>query len=83
MNRSQVREIFARRMGLKDLSDDPKALTAAARNYLRQKFLKVPTAISGANFLIAETGSVAVVESEGNGRMCLTLPRDHDYAGGD
>ena len=75
VNRSQVREIFARRMGLENLSDDPQALTAAARTYLRKKFLTVPTAISGANFLIAETGSVAVVESEGNGRMCLTLPR--------
>jgi L-lactate dehydrogenase complex protein LldF len=75
VNRSQVREIFARKMGLPNLSDDPKALTAAARNYLRQKFLTVPTAISGANFLIAETGGVAIVESEGNGRMCLTLPR--------
>jgi len=75
VNRSQVREIFARKMGLKNLSDDPKELTNAARNYLRRKFLTVPTAISGANFLIAETGSVAIVESEGNGRMCLTLPR--------
>ncbi len=75
VNRSQVREIFARRMGIRDLPDDPQALTAAARQYLRGKFLRVPTAISGANFLIAETGSVAVVESEGNGRMCLTLPR--------
>ena len=75
INRSQVREIFARRMGLKDLSDDPLALTDAARTYLRRKFLTIPTAIGGANFLIAETGSVAVVESEGNGRMCLTLPR--------
>jgi L-lactate dehydrogenase complex protein LldF len=75
VNRSQVREIFARRMGLKDLSDDPQALTNAARHYLRRKFLTIPTAISGANFLCAETGSVSVVESEGNGRMCLTLPR--------
>ena len=75
VNRSQVREIFARKMGLPDLSDEPKVLTAAARNYLRQKFLTVPTAISGANFLIAETGGVAIVESEGNGRMCLTLPK--------
>jgi L-lactate dehydrogenase complex protein LldF len=65
VNRAQVREIFARRMGLKN----------AARNYLRRKFLDIPTAISGANFLVAETGSVVVVESEGNGRMCLTLPR--------
>jgi len=75
VNRSQVRDIFAKTMGLPDLSDDPQALTAAARTYLRKMFLTVPTAISGANFLIAETGSVVVVESEGNGRMCLTLPR--------
>ena len=75
VNRSQVREIFSRAMGIKDLSDSPQALTAAARGYLRQKFLNIPTTISGANFLIAETGAVTVVESEGNGRMCLTLPR--------
>ncbi len=75
VNRQQVREIFARRMGLPGLSDDPQELTAAARTYLRRKFLSIPTAISGANFLIAETGSVVIVESEGNGRMCLTLPR--------
>src|ERR1035441_4636008 len=52
INRSQVREIFARRMGLQDLSDDPQALANAARTWLRQKFLTIPTAISGANFLI-------------------------------
>ncbi len=75
VNRTQVREIFARKMNLPDLSDDPKELTGAARTFLREKFLRVPTAISGANFLIAETGSVVIVESEGNGRMCLTLPR--------
>jgi len=75
VNRQQVRDIFARRMGLPQLPDDPEALTAAARTYLRKKFLTVPTAISGANFLIADTGSVAIVESEGNGRMCLTLPK--------
>ena len=75
VNRKQVREIFAEQMGLPQLSDDPEALTAAARSYLRKKFLSVPTAISGANFLVAESGSVAIVESEGNGRMCLTLPR--------
>ncbi len=75
LNRSQVREIFARKMGKPDLSEDPQALTAAARSFLRQKFLEIPTAISGANFLIAETGAVVVVESEGNGRMCLTMPQ--------
>ncbi|HKF50435.1 MAG TPA: LutB/LldF family L-lactate oxidation iron-sulfur protein [Terracidiphilus sp.] len=75
VNRSQVRDIFAQRMGLPDLSDDPQALTAAARTYLRKLFLTVPVAISGANHLIAETGGVVIVESEGNGRMCLTLPQ--------
>jgi L-lactate dehydrogenase complex protein LldF len=73
-NRQQVREIFMRTMGLKKLGDRPEDLTAAARKYLREKFLTVKTGISGANFLIAETGGVCVVESEGNGRMCLTLP---------
>ena len=43
--------------------------------HLRSKFLSVPVAVSGANFAIAETGTIGVVESEGNGRMCLTLPR--------
>jgi L-lactate dehydrogenase complex protein LldF len=73
-NRHQVRELFAREMHLPDLSDDPSALTDAARRYLREKFLKVKAAICGANFLVADTGSVCIVESEGNGRMCLTLP---------
>jgi L-lactate dehydrogenase complex protein LldF len=75
VGRSQVREIFARKMSRPDLTDDPHALTAAARTYLRAKFLGVDTAICGANFLVAETGAVTIVESEGNGRMCLTLPR--------
>ena len=50
------------------------ALAGAARQHLRRKFLSAKVAISGANFGIAETGTLAVVESEGNGRMCLTLP---------
>jgi L-lactate dehydrogenase complex protein LldF len=58
-----------------DLTDDPHALAAAARAHLRERFLRAEVAISGANLAVAETGTVAVVESEGNGRMCLTLPR--------
>ena len=73
-NRHQVRELFSREMHLPDLTDDPPALTEAARVYLREKFLKVKAAVCGANFLIADTGSICIVESEGNGRMCLTLP---------
>lgn len=74
-NRSEVRELFRARMGLPSLSDDPRELAGAARAYLREKFLTVPVAVSGANFAVAENGAVCVVESEGNGRMCLTLPR--------
>ncbi|WP_049804624.1 LutB/LldF family L-lactate oxidation iron-sulfur protein [Microlunatus phosphovorus] len=75
-NRSEIREIFLREMADVDpeLTDEPAVLAAAARQHLRRKFLSARVAISGANFGIAETGTLGVVESEGNGRMCLTLP---------
>ena len=79
-NRSQIRKIFLDKMGETglaapaDLSDDPPELTAVARAHLRDRFLSAKVAISGANFLIADTGGLVIVESEGNGRMCLTLP---------
>jgi L-lactate dehydrogenase complex protein LldF len=75
LNRAEIRDVFARAFDLPDLSDDPEELTAAARRVLRERFLTVPFAISGANFAVAETGTVVVLESEGNGRMCTTLPR--------
>jgi L-lactate dehydrogenase complex protein LldF len=76
-NRAEIREIFRREMPGVDpeLTDSPAALAEAARRYLRQKFLTADVAISGANFAVAETGTLVVVESEGNGRMCVTLPR--------
>ena len=74
-NRMEVRQIFLDKMKLTELGDQPQDLTNAARHYLREKFLRVKVGISGANFAIAETGAVCVVESEGNGRMCLTLPQ--------
>src|SRR3984957_17007075 len=73
-NRRQIREIFQREMNLSELGEQPQDLADAARIFLREKFLRVKTGVGGANFLIAETGGVCVVESEGNGRMCLTLP---------
>ena len=79
-NRSQIRRIFLDEMGKsglaapEGLTDEPAALAAAARAHLRQRFLSAKVAISGGNFLIADTGALVVVESEGNGRMCLTLP---------
>jgi L-lactate dehydrogenase complex protein LldF len=73
-NRREIRELFARELGVEGLGDDPEELTDAARRHLRQAFLRARVGISGANFAIAETGTVVVVESEGNGRMCTTLP---------
>jgi L-lactate dehydrogenase complex protein LldF len=75
-NRAEIREIFEREMPeAGELTDDPRVLAMAAREHLRRKFLAARVAVSGANFGVAETGTLAVVESEGNGRMCLTLPR--------
>ena len=73
-NRAEIRDIFKRELGLEELTDDPPALTEAARLHLRTKFLSARMGVSGANFAVAETGSVCVFESEGNGRMCTTLP---------
>jgi L-lactate dehydrogenase complex protein LldF len=72
-NRAQIAALFRRELGV-EVSDEPAELTAAARAHLRAKFLSVPVGVSGANFAVAETGHVVVLESEGNGRMCTTLP---------
>ncbi|MEV1054464.1 lactate utilization protein B [Streptomyces sp. NPDC059017] len=79
-NRSEIRDIFRERMAdwgrpaPDGLTDRPADLAEAARLHLREKFLRAKVAVSGANFMVAETGTLVVVESEGNGRMCLTLP---------
>ena len=75
-NRAEIRDIFAAKMPNTDetLTQDPAELAEAARKYLRQQFMEAKVAISGANFGCADTGTVSIVESEGNGRMCLTLP---------
>ncbi|ASK66807.1 (4Fe-4S)-binding protein [Brachybacterium avium] len=78
-NRSEIREILLAAMPDLDpsITDEPAELAGAARRFLREKFLEMPgsVAISGADFAVADTGTMVVVESEGNGRMCLTLPR--------
>jgi L-lactate dehydrogenase complex protein LldF len=74
-NRSEIRELFMRKLGVTQLSDQPAALAEVARKFLRERFLAAEVAVSGVNFGVAETGTVSVFESEGNGRMCLTLPK--------
>jgi L-lactate dehydrogenase complex protein LldF len=74
-NREQIAALFRARIpGAEDVTSSPADLVAAARRHLRERMLGATVAISGANFAIAETGTIVVVESEGNGRMCLTLP---------
>ncbi|MGC4997155.1 LutB/LldF family L-lactate oxidation iron-sulfur protein [Streptomyces sp. DT195] len=79
-NRAEIRDIFRTAMAdwgrpaPEGLSDSPAELAEAARLHLREKFLRAKVGVSGANFMVAETGTMVVVESEGNGRMCLTLP---------
>lgn len=74
-NRSEIREIFLKKLDVTELTDNPADLAGAARRHLRRKFLSAKVAVSGVNFGVAETGTVCVVESEGNGRMCVTLPQ--------
>ncbi len=75
-NRAEIAALFERTIAQgQQLGLEPRAIAEAARRHLREKFLSVPVAISGANFGVAETGSIGVVESEGNGRMCTTLPQ--------
>jgi len=75
-NRAEIAALFERTIASgQSLGLEPAAIAEAARKHLRAKFLSVPVAVSGANFAVAETGTVGVVESEGNGRMCVTLPR--------
>jgi L-lactate dehydrogenase complex protein LldF len=73
-NRSEISDLFARTIAPGIESDDPRDLAEAARVYLRERFLEAKLGVSGANFGVAETGTICIVESEGNGRMCTTLP---------
>ncbi|MBW8173004.1 lactate utilization protein [Ornithinimicrobium sp. Arc0846-15] len=79
-NRDEIRDIFVESMASAGkpapdgLTNDPAALANASRLHLREKFMRAKMAVSGANFAVADTGTLVVVESEGNGRMCLTLP---------
>src|SRR4051812_22041404 len=75
-NRDEIADLFNRTIaaGGEPLTSEPHVLAERARLHLREKFLTVPVAVSGANFGVAETGTVCVVESEGNGRFCTTLP---------
>jgi len=75
-DRTAVGRAFARELGV-PYTDEPAKLAEIARSHLREKYRKADLGISGANFLVAETGSVVLCTNEGNGRFCTSGPRVH------
>src|SRR5215471_372357 len=77
LNRQQIRDLFREKLG-EDIADaDPQKLVALARRKLREAFFAAEMGISGANFIVADCGAVAISTNEGNGRLSTSLPRIH------
>lgn len=74
--KEQVSELFHQELGV-PLTDDIEEMARVARLALREKFLTSDLGISGANFLVAETGTLVIITNEGNGRLCTSAPRIH------
>jgi L-lactate dehydrogenase complex protein LldF len=77
LNRKQIGDLFRDKFNEPNLSDDPQELVAAARRKLRKAFFSAEMGISGANFLVADSGVIAVNTNEGNGRLSTGVPRIH------
>ena len=75
-SKEEVSELFERILGT-PAESDITALAGIARKVLREKFLQADMGMTGANFGVAETGTIVMVTNEGNGRMCSSLPRVH------
>ena len=75
-SQKEIAELFSKKLGV-PLYDTPEELTQAAREFLREKYFQAGMGISGANFALAKTGTLVIVENEGNARLCTTLPRLH------
>jgi L-lactate dehydrogenase complex protein LldF len=74
--KGQVADLFSRELR-HPVDADPEVLTQIARGELREKFLQADLGITGANFAVADTGTIVLVTNEGNGRMVTSLPRVH------
>jgi L-lactate dehydrogenase complex protein LldF len=75
-SKDQIAELFAEKLGVERV-EAPEELTRIAREKLREKFLGADMGITGANAAVAETGSIVLLENEGNIRLSVTLPRIH------
>lgn len=76
LSKEEIAQLFHERFGT-PIDATPEQLTQKARELLREKYLNADIGISGGNFLIADTGSIALTENEGNARLCTTFPKVH------
>lgn len=76
-NKQQVSDTFEQNLADFQATLDVDELIQTGRNALRQKFHDADVGVSGVNFAVAETGTLCLVENEGNGRMCTTVPDIH------
>ena len=75
-SKEDIAALFHEKFGL-DPNSTPEEITAFVARKLRQQFVEAGAGITGANFLIADTGSVALTENEGNGLMSFSFPKVH------
>ncbi|MDY0038010.1 MAG: LutB/LldF family L-lactate oxidation iron-sulfur protein [Zoogloea oleivorans] len=75
--KEQIARLFADKVPGVDYTDNVDALIRIGRDVLREKFEEAEIGLSGVNFAVAETGTLCLVENEGNGRMCTTVPKVH------
>ena len=76
-NKDQIAQLFREKVDPVARAETAEEMTAIARRVLRQKFYDADMGVSGVNFAVAETGTLCLVENEGNGRFCTTLPPVH------
>lgn len=76
-SKEQIADILHKKIPDTPYTEDVEELNAIARRFLRRKFYNAQVGLSGVNFAVAETGTLCLVENEGNGRMCTTVPPVH------
>jgi len=76
-NKEQIAQMFHQKVEPSVFAESAEEMTAIARKVLRRKFYQADIGVSGVNFAVAETGTLCLVENEGNGRFCTTLPPVH------
>lgn len=76
LSKEDIAKLFHEKFGT-DINSTPEQLTLKARELLREKYVTADIGITGGNFLIADTGSVGLIENEGNGRLTTTFPKIH------